>query len=941
MTDSQNLKLSKTIKRDDIKSVLDVYTHPCNARVVRIKNDDPEKYFTAIFRTKVSDSTGVPHILEHSVLSGSAKYPLADPFVTLLKTSMPTFLNAMTYPDKTLYPVGSANFRDFMNLSDVYLDTCFAPLLTQETFEREGWRYEFDEEGHLIFQGVVYNEMKGVYSDVERYISDDGLLSEVYPDNEYNHISGGDPEKITDLTYKQFKDFYAHNYHPANSLIIIYGQMSEAEEQECLANVNSYLDEFEPSKLLDIVTPSKDYTSRKFVHKTYQAEEGSNNVYTNIVYRMENTLDATCFSLLTEYFFSDTRACYQEIQKTGLVERFMQANVEIDLVQPYFGMVLELKQSDKSTTIQDIFEKQVKLAIKEGLDKEYLKGLINKMEYAYIENLDHNGFGIINEFARRFGKNEEFLDINYYDILEQVKALVTDDKKVNELLNRVILNNVNNIIVEFLPDTKFNHIKQEIETKKLKVIQSKLDEASIATIKTKSELIAKGKKEDESVIPRLKLKDLPQSLKLKEVEIKKDSKFNLVHVKGLDKQTSVINMVFMIDKDYDKSKFAYLELFFSKLFTFGTPKHSEKELEIALKQTLGSMSSSVSMRLDGVLTASVSVGYLTYKQDEVLELLQQLFLTRNCDSKEILKNLIDTTIGHLQYTIKNESDDIILEKLNMSIYDTEYYDYNSLAVQEKFLNQVKEELDKDYDKFIANINDSFELFKTKLDMSISYLGEQKNLKVIEEFGHKLSAQFDGQAYKPTPTVYKLKEFDNSLIEYQSNEIVNYHRQAIRTDGLDIEDGLMYLMCRIMTYEYGWTEVRSKGGAYGVRISYNEANGLITALTYRDPRSKENYNLLLDSLKFISTLDMNQESLESFKIATTNGYMPYRNTESEFYFLVRNYFSGRNDNKHLNVVYKQILSTTLEELQEAAKLILNKYKPLKAISHKMKKKELKE
>jgi presequence protease len=934
MNSSNNLKLKRTIKRDDLKSILEVYEHPCNARVIRIKNDDPEKYFTAVFRTKVSDSTGVPHILEHSVLSGSKKYPLADPFVTLLKTSMPTFLNAMTYPDKTMYPVGSANFRDFMNLSDVYLDTCFAPLLTQETFEREGWRYEFNDQGELIYQGVVYNEMKGVYSDVERYVIDDGLLSEIYPDNEYSHISGGNPENITDLSYQQFKDFYAHNYHPANSIILIYGDMSEVEEKECLANVTNYLDKFEPSELLPIVTRSQDYKTRRFVHKTYQAEEGSTNVYTNIVYRLENTLDATVLSLLLEYFLNDTRECYQEMHKTGLVERFVNTGVELDLVQPYFGMAIELKQADKSTTIQDIFEKHVKIAIKDGFDKEYLKGLLNKMEFAYIESLDHNGFGIINELSRRFGKDEEFLDINYYDILEEVKTIVNDEQALKDLLNKVIINNVNNVIVEFLPDTQFNHAKSIEEDKKLKAIQAELTEAEVVTIKAKTEAIAKGKKEDESVIPRLKLKDLPSRLELKEVEIDTNSNFSLVHVKGLNKQTSIINLMFMVDKDFGLEQLGYLDLFFTKFFTFGTGKYNEKELEIALKQTMGSMSSSINMRLDGITVASVSIGYLTYKQKEVFELLLELFGSRDCDTKKVLSNFIDSIIGQLQYTIKNESDEIISEKLNMAIYDTIYYDYNSLAYQEKFLNATKKEIEESYPELVTKIAKAFETFKAHVDMSISYLGDEKHLAEVEEFGKTLSTQLGTKPYKPTPTVYKLKQFDNSLIEYKSNEIVNYHRQAIRTDGLELSEGLMYLMCRIMTYEYGWTEVRSKGGAYGVRINYNEPNGLITALTYRDPRSKENYNLLVDSLNFIINMDINEEQLESFKIATSNGYMPYRNTESEFFFLTRNYFSGRNNNSHLNKVYTQLLDTTVDDMKSAAKKILDKYQPLRAVSHKI-------
>jgi presequence protease len=933
-SDTHGLQLNESIARQDLKANLDVYSHPSNARVIRIKNDDPEKLFCAVFRTKVNDSTGVPHILEHSVLSGSKKYPLSDPFVTLLKTSMPTFLNAMTYPDKTMYPVGSANFKDFMNLSDVYLDTCFSPLLTQETFEREGWRYELNDKGDLEFQGIVYNEMKGVYSDVERYVIDDGLLSEIYPDNEYSHISGGNPENITDLTYEQFISFYKTKYHPANSIILVYGSMTDSEEKQCLDNINSYLNRFEPSTLLPIVNKAADYTERKIINKTYQSTEDTNKVYSNIIYRLNNTLEATVISLLLEYFLNDTRDCYLEIMKTGLVERFVSIGVENDLVQPYLGISLELKEAKTSSTIQSIFEKHINKAINEGLDKEYLKALINKMEYAYIETLDHNGFGIINEFARRFGKDEDFLHIDYYSILDDVKKIVTDPTLIQELLNKLIIKNVNSIIVEFLPDPEFNIKKSQKEKAKLVAIKNQLTPEQIKKIKTKSDIIKLGKTEDESVVPRLTLKDLKSQLDLKPVAVYKNPKYSILTVKGLDKQTSNLTITFKVDKIFDLENLGYLELFFSKFFTFATPKYSEQELEVELKQNLGSYSSSISLRMDGLITGNISFGYLDAKQDKVFGLIQELFSQRNCNSPEILKNMIDSSLSHLEYTIQNESDEIISERLNMAIYDTNYYKYNSLKAQEIFLKSVQQEMSKNMSSFVQNLEMVSQTFKQNMEMSISTLGIDQSENVIE-LANYLSSQFHTSIYNPIQVEYNFKDFPKEILEYQSKDIVNYHRQAIRTDGLGINDGLMYLMSRIMTYEYGWTEVRSKGGAYGVRLGYNEPSGLVTALTYRDPRSTENFDLITNSLQYIVNMKLDAQQLESYKIATINSYSPYRNTENEFYYLIRNYYGQRNTNDHINQIYMEIINTTIEELKAAATKILSNYNPVRAVSYKIK------
>jgi presequence protease len=928
------LKLTREITRDDIKSTIAVYDHQCGGRVIRIKNNDPEKFFCAVFRTSVSDSTGVPHILEHSVLSGSKKYPISDPFVTLLKTSMPTFLNAMTYPDKTLYPVGSANFQDFCNLSDVYLDTCFNPLLTRETFEREGWRYEIVD-GQLKFQGVVFNEMKGVFSDVERYVVDDGLLGEIYDDNEYHFCSGGDPLEIPNLTYEKYKQFFDDKYHPANSIIMVYGSMTDEEENKVLTNINSYLDKFEKSVLLPAVKTSKEFKARKHVNKTYQSNKGDTNLYSNIVYRMDSTLEGTIMSLILEYYLNDTRDCYKELMNTGVIERFVNVGVENDLIQPYFLLASEVKNLEDSKLIQSIFEKHIQKSIAEGFDQEYIQGLVNKMEYAFIESLDNNGFGIINEFARRFGKNEEFLDINYYDVIDEVKAVVLIPEKLKEFLSKTIIDNKNVLICDFTPDLDFNKNREEVEKQKLESIYASMSEKDKESILTMNKKVQQGIVEDESVIPRLSIESLPKNIEKYELNITKTPSINLITSSDLTKQTSHLSFLFQVNPSFDISNIYYLDLIFSKFFDFGTKNHNSEELEKILKNTLGSYASNINLRMDGRLIGSISISYLNSKQDSVGDIIMDLMDSRNFNEPELLANLIANSLGHLQYTIKNESEEIIAEQLNRKVYDTNYYEYYSLEAQEKALLAIQDQLKTDPDKLVTKLNEVYSSFLLGLSLSASYLGQSKTPASIIELSTKLSKKLNTTPFVPSKMVYKLIPFDNNLIEYNSSDIVNFHRQVVEVDQLDENPGYLYLMCRIASFDYLWTEVRSKGGAYGVRLSYLENPKLLTAFTYRDPRGVENLNFVEDALKYLSALAIDEVAFESYKIATINSYNPYRNTESQFYNLTKNYYSDLNSIEHVNKVYNQIKNCTQEDIRSIAQNILNNKTIMKAVSYKLK------
>ncbi|MBD3320933.1 MAG: hypothetical protein GF350_07570, partial [Chitinivibrionales bacterium] len=228
----------------ELRSEAAVFTHrKTKARLVHLFNDDPNNLFCIAFRTPVSDSTGVPHILEHSVLGGSEKFPVKDPFQELLKGSLQTFLNALTYPDKTVYPVSSQVEKDFYNLIDVYCDAVFHPLLTETTFLQEGWHFDVtDPGGPVDIKGIVYNEMKGVFSDFSSHVHRK-TMSELLPDTTYAWESGGEPEHITDLTVEQWREFHSRFYHPSNSFIFLYGNLPSEKTLRFLDD--NYLNSFE------------------------------------------------------------------------------------------------------------------------------------------------------------------------------------------------------------------------------------------------------------------------------------------------------------------------------------------------------------------------------------------------------------------------------------------------------------------------------------------------------------------------------------------------------------------------------------------------------------------------------------------------------------------------------------------------------------------------
>ena len=376
----------------DLQSVGYLFRHKkTGARVLLLENDDENKVFTIGFRTPPEDSTGLPHILEHSVLCGSKKFPAKDPFVELVKGSLNTFLNAMTYPDKTLYPIASCNDKDFQNLMHVYMDAVFYPNIYErdEIFRQEGWSYKLDEkESDLEYNGVVYNEMKGAFSSPEGVL-DRVILNTLFPDTSYRNESGGDPDVIPELTYEQFLNFHKKYYHPSNSYIYLYGDMDMEEKLNWLDQ--EYLSKFDYLAIDSEIRFQKPFEQMKEVEMAYSitsSESEEDNTYLSYNKVIGTSLDEKlylAFQILDYALLSAPGAPLKKALVDAGIGKDIMGSYDNGIYQPIFSIIAKNANLEQKEAFIQVVEDTLKEIVKNGMDQKALEAGINYHEFRYRE----------------------------------------------------------------------------------------------------------------------------------------------------------------------------------------------------------------------------------------------------------------------------------------------------------------------------------------------------------------------------------------------------------------------------------------------------------------------------------------------------------------------------------------------------------------------------
>ncbi|MFC1892035.1 insulinase family protein, partial [Thermodesulfobacteriota bacterium] len=503
-----------------------LYRHiKTGAELLSLINDDENKVFGITFRTPPQDSTGLPHILEHSVLCGSRKYPVKDPFVQLLKGSLQTFLNAMTYPDKTCYPVASQNLQDFYNLVDVYLDAVFHPRLTPQIFQQEGWHYDLDEESDALkYNGIVFNEMKGAYSSPDSLLSKYSMMS-LFPDSPYGLNSGGDPKYIPDLSFEQFKVFHEKYYHPSNSRIYFYG---DDDPEKRLSIAGEYLEEFDRLEVDSAISLQKPFTRPMRVIRSYNAGDEDNKGMLTLNWMFESAFDSTMtFAVYAlEYILLGMPGSplRKALIESGLGEDLAGSGLGSEMRQLYFSTGLKGVDLEESDRIQNLIIQKLTILSREGIDPHTVDAAMNRLEFSLRENNTGSyprGLLLMLSALTSWLHDEDPLSYIIFEApLKDLKSRIVSNKRFfEEMIEDLFLKNQHRVTMILKPDPDLSKKEAEAEENRLISAREELNPADLQNIKNN---IAELKKlqatpdtqEALASIPLLKLSDLDETNKI-------------------------------------------------------------------------------------------------------------------------------------------------------------------------------------------------------------------------------------------------------------------------------------------------------------------------------------------------------------------------------------------------------------------------------------------
>ena len=637
------------------------------ARIALLSNDDENKVFYIGFRTPPTDSTGVAHIIEHTVLCGSRDFPIKDPFIELAKGSLNTFLNAMTYPDKTVYPVASCNDADFQNLLHVYLDAVFYPNIykTDKIFKQEGWHYEIeDEQSDLVINGVVYNEMKGAFSSPDDVL-DREILNSLFPDTTYAIESGGDPDVIPDLTYQQYLNFHKKYYHPSNSYIYLYGNMDMAEKLQYIDE--NYLSAFAQQKVDSEVPLQIAFDKPIEIHKQYsimQEESEKENTYLSYNACVGTSLDRKlyiAFDVLDYALCSAPGAVLKKALIDKGIGRDVYSEYENGIRQPFFSVVAKNADPEQKEEFVRIIRECLTEQVQKGLDKKALLAGINYDEFKYRE-ADFGRFpkgllyGLQVLDSWLYDDRQPWIHIEAGDTFKQLKEEVKG-KYFEDLIQKYLLDNSHETILLLEPVKNLTQKKDEALRSKLAEYRAGLSTEEINRIISETRELkeyqeAPDKPEDLARIPLLTRADMKKEAEQFHNAVRYAGKtkilFHDIYTNGI----GYVNFIFDM-KDVPEDLFPYAGILKTVLGMVDTQHYTYGDLYNEINIRTGGINASVNTYSEQarpkhyMTTFEISVKVLHENLHWAFELLQEILLYSKIDDKKRLKEIPWPFLTHL------------------------------------------------------------------------------------------------------------------------------------------------------------------------------------------------------------------------------------------------------------------------------------------------------
>jgi len=908
------------------------YVHKrTGARLLSIVNEDENKVFSINFRTPPKDSTGVAHILEHSVLNGSEKYPVKDPFVQLRKGSLATFVNAFTYPDKTCYPVASQNIQDFYNLIDVYLDAVFYPLISEQTLMQEGWHFELNGPSEpLTYKGVVFNEMKGAYS------SPDGVLgtrvrNSLFPKHVYGVVSGGDPRHIPDLTYEAFKAFHERYYHPSNSFIFFYGN---DEPEKRLELMEKYLKPYKKTKVNSKIPLKKPFKRAKKVQYAYDAGQDADirrKHYLTVNWALPDTSDPVMnFSLrILGHILIGTPASplKKALLDSGLGEDLAGIGLESSLRQILFSAGLKGTRARDAKKIEGLVLNTLENLVREGIDPDMIAAAINTIEFRLRENNTGgfpSGLALMLRALTTWLHDDDPIKLLAFEAsLNDIKArLVNDSHYFEKLIQAHLLDNTHRTTLRFKPDPELGRRFEEEQKDRLGQIREVLTEQQLNEIAEKTRQLKEHQETPDSeealaTIPVLRLEDLEKQSRTIPIEVTdmQDAKV-LYH-------DLFTNGIVYLDLGFDlhalpKDLLPLTEVFARALLEMGT----ETEDYVKLSQRIGKGTGGIS----GTAVAATVIGsgksvaklFLRGKatvqqSDELLNILQDVLLAAKFDNRERLKQIVLEEKADLESSLVPQGHIYVNQRLRAQFSESGWAKEQMSGISYLF---ALRDLEKAIDKKWPSVLEKLEIMRQALVNRSTLLC---NVTVDAPIWDRFKPQLDSFLSALASTNTKLSTFDIQLAQTKEGLTipaqVNYVGKGANLYDLGYEyDGSAEVIVRYLRIAYLHEKIRVQGGAYGAFSILDDATGTFTYLSYRDPNvpaTIENFDKAAAFLRGLDSSRLSDGELTKAIIGAIGDIDAYQLPDAKGYTSMLRYLTNRTDALRQKT-REEVLSTNGED-----------------------------
>ncbi|MCI6715907.1 MAG: insulinase family protein [Mollicutes bacterium] len=860
---ASNVKLLKHIKS--------------GARILLFENNDENKVFSVGFRTPPTDDTGVPHILEHSTLCGSKKFPVKDPFIELLKGSLNTFLNAMTYPDKTVYPVASCNDKDFANLMEVYMDAVFYPnvYLHEEIFKQEGWHYELENvDADIIYNGVVYNEMKGAFSSPEQVVMRESRHA-LFPDTTYGVESGGDPEFIPNLTYEAFKNFHHRFYSPANSYIIMYGNMNMEEKLNWLDE--EYLSKFDVIKVDSHIDYQKPFTTP--IHEEIFYPVGKDESLENKTYYSYNAVIGTYEDAKLNLAFQILNYALLEAPGAPLKQAIIDAGIGSDilsdfdsgLLQPVLSIIVKDAQSGKEQVLDEVINKTLKELVTKGIDKKSIQAAINYYEFKYRE-ADFGGapkglvYGLNAMETWLYDDNDPFTKLEYNAQFSSLKEELNTNY-YEELINKYLLNNNHVAYVTVSPSNTLGAEKEQALKEKLAAYKASLTKEELEKLVNDTKALKEYQAtpstlEELATIPLLTREDIDDKV---EPLYNEEQVLDGVKVLKHNVETNGIgylNFCFNT-KDVPNELIPYVGLLQNVLGYVDTTKYTYQNLTQEININTGGINPRtkiISIGDNDVLPLFVFETKALYdKIPFVFDTVKEIITSSKLNNKRRLMEILGENKSQRQMMLMGRGHVTSMNRAFSYIRSSSYYNELVDGISEyQFIEDLCLNFETKYEEIITNLEKVIKLIFRKENLIISYTATNNAYdKYLTDFVNSL--------YKEEVQKGKFEFTPNLLNEgFRTPSTVQYVARVGNFKEVGNYTGAFQVFAMALRYDYLWMQVRVLGGAYGCMSNFTR-NGNVYFVSYRDPNLEKTMDVYMNIPNYIDSFNPSTDDLTKYII----------------------------------------------------------------------------